>query len=100
MFVGAGHFATGRADAGHGGAHARPDAAQIEAVVVDFVEEVLGVFGIGADEHDVAGLAVEGDEAGAVFFPGVGQLAQHVGGVVVACRGLYAQGVELLGCGR
>ena len=100
VLVGAGHFTTGRADAGHGGAHAGSGAAQIPAVVVDFVEEVLGVLGVGADEHDVAGLAMEGDEAGTVFLPGVGQLAQHVGGVVVTRRGLHAQGVELLGCGE
>ena len=51
----------------------------------------------GADEHDVAGLAVEGDQARALLLPAVAQLAQHVGGVVIAGRRLHAQGVEFLG---
>src|SRR3989344_1940103 len=74
--------------------------AEIETILVDFVEEMLGFLGGGADEHDVAGLAVERDQAGTVFLPGVGQLAQHLGGVVVACRRLHAQRVEFFGFGE
>jgi hypothetical protein len=42
------------------------------------------------------GLAVEGYQSGSVFFPAVAELAQHVGGVVVAGRGLYPQRVKFL----
>ncbi len=98
--IGAGHLATGRADAGHGGPHAGPGAAQVPAVVIDLVEEVLGVFGIGADEHDVAGLAMEGHETGAELLPAIRQLAQHAGGIVVTRRRLHAQGMEFLGLGE
>ena len=100
LLVGAGLFAARRADARHRRAHARTGAAEVEAVFVDFVEEVLGLLGGGADEHDVAGLAVERDQAGTVFLPGVGQLAQHLGGVVIAGRRLHAQRMEFLGLGE
>jgi len=98
VLVGAGLLAAGRPDARLRGAHARACAAEVEAVVVDLVEEVLGVLGVGADEHDVAGLPVEGDEPRPPLLPRVGELAQHVGGVVVAGRRLDPQGVELARC--
>jgi hypothetical protein len=97
VLVGARLLAARRADAGHGRAHARARAAQVEAVLVDLVEEMLGVLGGRADEHDVAGLAMERDQPGAPLAPGVGKLAQQLGGVVVAGRRLHAQRVELLG---
>ena len=95
VLVGARLLAAGGPDARLRGAHTGTGAPQVEAVVVDVVEEVLGVLGVGADEHDVAGLAVEGDEPRPPLLPGVGELAQHVGGVVVAGRRLDPQGVEL-----
>ena len=61
---------------------------------------MLGVRGGGTDEHNVASLAVEGDQARTVFVPGVRQLAQHAGGVVIAGRGLHAQRVEFFGLGE
>jgi hypothetical protein len=100
VLMGAGLLAARRAHAGHGGAHAGAGAAEVPAVLVDLVEEVLGVLGGGTDEHDVAGLAVKGLQARAPLFPGVRQLAQHVGGVKVAGGRLYAQGVEFLGFGE
>jgi hypothetical protein len=43
LLVGAGLLAARRAHAGHAGAHARAGAAEIPAVLVDLVEEVLGL---------------------------------------------------------
>ena len=97
----AGHFATGRADAGHGGAQRGTGAAQVEADGVEAVEGLLHVLAADALEHDVAGLAVEGDQPGtARFHPDVGDLAQQVRGVVHAGGRLHAQGVELGGLGE
>ena len=92
----AGHFAARVADAAHRGAQRGAGAAEVEADFVEFVEGLLHVFGRAALEHDVAALAVEGDQAGAVLLPDVAQLAQHVGGVVIARRRLNAQRVEFL----
>ena len=100
VLVAVGHLAAGATDTGHGGAHAGAGTAEVPAVLIDLVEEVLGVIGGGADEHDVAGLAVEGHQAGTPFLPAVRQLTQHVGGVVVTCRRLHAQGMEFLGLGE
>ena len=75
-------------------------AAEVEADLVERVEGLLRVFGRAALEHDVAGLAVEGDQAGAVLFPDVAYLAQDVGGVVIARRRLHAQRVEFLRGGK
>ena len=94
LLVGAGHFATRCANAGHRGTDAGTGAAEVPAVVVDLVEEVLRVRGVGTDEHDVTGLAVECDQARTVLLPAVSQLAQHGGAVVVARRRLNAQRVE------
>lgn len=94
-FVEAGLLAAGVADAGHRGAHGGAGAAEVEAQFVDLVEGLLHVLGGAALEHDVAGLAVEGDQAGAVFLPDVAELAQDVGVVVHAGRRHDAQGVEL-----
>jgi hypothetical protein len=94
-FVVAALFAARRADAAHRGPHRRPGAAEVEAEFVQGVEGVLDLVGLGALEHDVARLAVEGDQARAMLLPDVGHLAQHVGGVVHAGRWLHAQGVEL-----
>ena len=58
---------------------------------------MLGVFGGCTDEHDVAGLTVEGHQAGAVFLPAVTELTQHIGGVEITGRRLYAQGMEFPG---
>ncbi len=88
------------ADAAHRGAHRGAGAAEVEAQFVERVEGVLHLVGLGALEHDVARLAVEGDQAGAVLFPDVAHLAQHVGVVVHAGRRLHAQGVELGGVGE
>jgi hypothetical protein len=91
----AGHFAARRADAGHGGAQRGPGATQVEADGVEPVEGLLHVLAADALEHDVAGLAVEGDQPGAAgVHPDIGDLAQQVRGVVHAGRGLHAQGVE------
>src|SRR5690606_29548206 len=95
VLVGARLLAARRAYAGHGGAHARARAAEVEAVLVDLVEEVLGGLGRCADEHDVAGLAVEGDQSRTPLLPAVAEPAQDVGGVVVAGRGLHSQRVKL-----
>ena len=95
--VKAGLFAARRTDAGHAGAHGRSGATQIETEFVDLVEGALHVGGAGALEHDVARLAVKGDESRAVPFPDVAHLAQHVGVVVHAGRRLHAQRVEFLG---
>ena len=59
-------FAARRADAGHRGAQRGTGAAEVEAHFVEVVERRLHVCGGDALEHDVAGLAVEGDQAGAV----------------------------------
>ena len=98
----AGMLATGMADAGNRGAKGRAGAAEIEADlrVVQRIEGLLYVFRRAALEHDVAALPVQGDQAGAVLLPNVAHLAQHVGAVMHAGRGLDAQGVEFLGFGK
>ena len=83
------------ADAGHRGADRGARAAEVEAELVQLVERLLDVFAGRALEHDVAGLAVEGNQAGAVPLPDVAHLAQHVGVVVHAGRWHHPQGVEL-----
>ncbi len=50
-------------DAGHRGAHRRPGATEVETQLVEFVESALHIGGAGALEHDVARLAVEGDQS-------------------------------------
>ncbi len=100
VLVAAGLFATGGTHAGHAGTNAGAGATEVPAIFVDFVKEVLGAGGVGTDEHDVAGLTVEGLQAGAVFFPAVPELAEHVGGVVVAGWRLNAEGVEFFGFGE
>ena len=92
----AGLLAARLADAARRGAQRRAGAAQVEADLVEFVEGLLHVLGRAALEHDVAGLAVEGDQARAVLLPDVAELAQHVGRVVIAGRRLDAQRVEFL----
>ena len=93
-FVVAGHFAAGMADAAHRGAQRGAGAAEVETDFVEVVEGLLHVLGRAALEHDVAGLAVEGDQARAVLLPDVAHLAQQIGRVVVARRRLHAQRVE------
>ena len=82
----AGMLATGMADAACRAAQTGTGAAHVEADLVEFVEGRLHVGGVAALEHDVAALAVEGDEA-AVFFPDVAELAQDLGVVMHAGRG-------------
>ncbi len=96
VLVGARLLAARRADARHGGAHAGAGAAQVETVLVDLVEEMLRVLGGRADEHDVAGLAVERDQPRTPLVPRVRKLAQDLGRVMVAGRRLHAQRVEFL----
>jgi hypothetical protein len=96
----AGLFAPGGTYAGHAGAHARTRATEVPAIFVDLVEEGLGVLGVGTDEHDVAGLTVEGHQTGAVLLPAVAELTQHGGGVEVAGGRLNAEGVEFFGFGE
>jgi hypothetical protein len=55
------------ADAAHAGAHRGAGAAEVEAQFVELVEGGLHLVGLGALEHDVAALAVEGDQARAVL---------------------------------
>ncbi len=77
-FVEAGHFAAGRTDAGHRGTQRRAGAAEVEAHFVELVEGRLDVFGRDALEHDVAGLAVEGDQTRTVpFRPDIAHFAQQ-----------------------
>jgi hypothetical protein len=76
---------------------AGPAPPRVKAQFVEFVERTLHVGGAGALKHDVAGLAVEGDQARAVLFPDVAHLAQNVGVVVHAGRRLHPQGVKFLG---
>ena len=77
-FVVAGLFATRRADAAHGRTQGRPRAAHVQADLVQAVEGLLDVFGGAALEHDVTGLAVEGDQAGTVLLPDVTYFAQKI----------------------
>ena len=93
-------LAARRADAGHRRAHRRAGAAEVEAQLVDRVERRLHVGAGHALEHDVAGLAVERDEAGAVLLPDVGHLAQDVGVVVHPRRRHHPQRVELRRIGK
>ena len=94
-FVVAGLFATGRTHAAHGGTHASASATEVEAHFVEFVKSGLHVVGADALEHDVAGLAVESDQAGAVLFPNVAHFAQRAGVVVHTGGGHDAERVEL-----
>ena len=89
--------AGGRCDRlGRGGGR-RAGTAQVKAHFVDRVKRRLHVVGAAALEHDVARLAVEGDQAGAVLLPDVAELAQGICVVVHARRRHHAQGVEFLG---
>ncbi len=99
-FVVAGHFAARVSDAAHRGAQSRAGAAEVEADLVEFVEGLLHVFRGAALEHDVAALAVEGDQAGAVLLPDVAELAQQIGRVVKAGGRLHAQRMEFLRGGK
>ena len=63
VFIGAGHFTASRTDAGLGGPYTGAGAAEIESVLVDLIEKVLGIFCRGADEHDITGLSMKGDQA-------------------------------------
>ena len=96
----AGHFATRMPDAAHRGAQGRSGAAEVEAGLVEFVERLLHVFRGAALEHDVAALAVQRDQAGAVLLPDVAQLAQQVGRVMEAGGRLHAQRMEFLRSGK
>ena len=94
-FVVARHLATGSTYAGHRGAQRGTRTTEVKAHFVELVEGLLDVFGLDALEHDVAGLAMEGDQAGTTGCrPDVAHLAQQVRGVVHAGGRLDTQGVE------
>ena len=93
-FVVAGHFATGMADAAHRGAQRGAGAAEVETDFVEVVEGLLHVLGRAALEHDVAGLAMEGDQARAVLLPDVAHLPQQISRIMVARRRLHTKRVE------
>ena len=99
-FVVTGLFAARMADAAHGGAHGGSGAAHVEADFVELVEGLLDVLGGAALEHDVAALAVQGDQAGTVTLPDVAHLAQQIGAVMHAGGRLDAQGMKFLRRGK
>ena len=99
-FVIARILATSRADAAHRSAHGRAGAAQIEAQLIKFVERGLDMLGVGALEHDVAGLSVQSDQARSMLFPDIAQLAQNVGVIVHAGGRHDAQRVEFTAIGE
>ncbi len=96
-FVVAGLFATCRTHARHGSTHRRACAAEIETHLVESRRRPFAHSRWCTLEHDVAGLAVQCDQTGTVFFPDVAELAQGIGIVMHTGRRHDAQSMKL-GC--
>ena len=82
----AAHLAAGRADAAAERAHAAAGAADIPALLHQGLAGGMGGLVVGAEQQDVAGHAVELQDAGAVLFADVAEFAQGLGGIHIAGR--------------
>ena len=90
-------LAAGLTDAACCGTHTGTGAAHVEAHLVQLVPGGLDLIGAAALEHDVARLAMQGDQARAMLFPDVAHLAQRLGVVEEARRRHDADGMEFRG---